>query len=157
MWKNGKCDVTWSLHPLPLSQTVTLSQTPSPLWSVTYFMDGPWVWWWKVRKTNQFSQRMSQLSDLRWGVYNVMEFWSFFDSKSSRVKNELKSIAVVDYWFWDKESCSSLYSLEWMREVAIVQAVLWSKVLRIRCRSRIWEKQDFEMCDIWIQICLDHY
>ena len=26
--------------PLPLSQTVTLSQTPSP-WSVTYFMDGP--------------------------------------------------------------------------------------------------------------------
>ena len=27
--------------PLPLSQTVTLSQTPSPLWSVTYFMDGP--------------------------------------------------------------------------------------------------------------------
>ena len=27
------------LHPL--SQTVTLSQTPSPLWSVTYFMDGP--------------------------------------------------------------------------------------------------------------------
>ena len=27
--------------PLPLSQSVTLSQTPSPLWSVTYFMDGP--------------------------------------------------------------------------------------------------------------------
>ena len=27
--------------PLPLSQTVALSQTPSPLWSVTYFMDGP--------------------------------------------------------------------------------------------------------------------
>ena len=25
----------------PLSQTVTLSQTPSPLWSVTYFMDSP--------------------------------------------------------------------------------------------------------------------
>ena len=32
-----------------------------------------------------------------------------------------------------------------MREVAIVQVVLWSKVLRIRRRSRIWEKQDFEM------------
>ena len=30
--------------PLPLSQTVTLSQTPSPLWSVTYFMDGPYVY-----------------------------------------------------------------------------------------------------------------
>ena len=29
------------LYPLPLSQTVTLSQTPSPPWSVTYFMDGP--------------------------------------------------------------------------------------------------------------------
>ena len=43
MWKNWKCDVTWSLPPLPLSQTVTLSQTPSPLWSVTYFMDGPQV------------------------------------------------------------------------------------------------------------------
>ena len=27
--------------PSPLSQTVTLSQTPSPPWSVTYFMDGP--------------------------------------------------------------------------------------------------------------------
>ena len=27
--------------PLPLSQTVTHSQTPSPPWSVTYFMDGP--------------------------------------------------------------------------------------------------------------------
>ena len=40
-WKNGNYDVTWSLPPLPLSQTVTLSQTPSPLWSVTYFMDGP--------------------------------------------------------------------------------------------------------------------
>ena len=32
-----------NLYPplLPLSQTVTLSQTPSPPWSVTYFMDGP--------------------------------------------------------------------------------------------------------------------
>ena len=31
MWKNWKCDVTWSLPPpLPLSQSVTLSQTPSP-------------------------------------------------------------------------------------------------------------------------------
>ena len=29
--------------PSPLSQTVTLSQTPPPLWSVTYFMDGPIV------------------------------------------------------------------------------------------------------------------
>ena len=29
MWKNWKCDVTWFLPP-PLSQTVTLSQTPSP-------------------------------------------------------------------------------------------------------------------------------
>ena len=28
--------------PSSLSQTVTLSQTPSPLWSVTYFMDGPY-------------------------------------------------------------------------------------------------------------------
>ena len=28
------------LYPPPLSQSVTLSQTPSPLWSVTYFMDG---------------------------------------------------------------------------------------------------------------------
>ena len=27
--------------PVPLSQTVTLYQTPSPLWSLTYFMDGP--------------------------------------------------------------------------------------------------------------------
>ena len=36
-----------------------------------------------------------------------------------------------------------------MREVAIVQAVLWSKVLRIRRRSQIWEKQDFEMYEIW--------
>ena len=36
-----------------------------------------------------------------------------------------------------------------MREVAIVQAVLWSKVLRIRHRSWIWEKQDFEMYEIW--------
>ena len=32
--------------PSPLSQTVTLSQTPSPPWSVTYFMDGPfWPVW----------------------------------------------------------------------------------------------------------------
>ena len=31
---------THDLYPLPLSQTVTLSQTPPP-WSVTYFMDGP--------------------------------------------------------------------------------------------------------------------
>ena len=30
------------LIPLPLSQTVTLSRTPSPS-SVTYFMDGPYV------------------------------------------------------------------------------------------------------------------
>ena len=45
MWKNGKCDVTWSLPPLPQSQTVTLSQTPSLLWSVTYLMDGPWDVW----------------------------------------------------------------------------------------------------------------
>ena len=29
-----------ALDPLPLSQTVTPSRTPSPL-SVTYFMDGP--------------------------------------------------------------------------------------------------------------------
>ena len=29
------------LYPPPLSQTVTISQTPSPLWSVTYFMDDP--------------------------------------------------------------------------------------------------------------------
>ena len=37
-----KCDVTCSLPPLPLSQTVTPSRTPSlsPS-SVTYFMDGP--------------------------------------------------------------------------------------------------------------------
>src|SRR6218665_1578427 len=34
-----KCDVTCSF-PLPLSQTVTPSRTPSPS-SVTYFMDGP--------------------------------------------------------------------------------------------------------------------
>ena len=33
------------IPPLPLSQTVTLSQTPSPLWSVTYFMDGPLSKW----------------------------------------------------------------------------------------------------------------
>ena len=39
--------------------------------------------------------------------------------------------------------------MEWMIEVALVQAVLWSKVLRIRRRSRIREKQDFEMYDIW--------
>ena len=48
--KNGKCDVTWSLPPLPLSQTVTLSQTPSPLWSVTYFMDGP-LWYITIYRT----------------------------------------------------------------------------------------------------------
>ena len=35
-----KRDVTRSWHPLPLSQTVTPSRTPSPS-SVTYFMDGP--------------------------------------------------------------------------------------------------------------------
>src|SRR6218665_3877823 len=35
-----KRDITCSLHPLPLSQTVTPSRTPSPS-SVTYFMDGP--------------------------------------------------------------------------------------------------------------------
>ena len=37
-----KRDVTCSLPPLPLSQTVTPSRTPSPS-SVTYFMDGPKV------------------------------------------------------------------------------------------------------------------
>ena len=31
LWKNRKCDVTWSLPP-PLSQTVTLSQTPPGAW-----------------------------------------------------------------------------------------------------------------------------
>src|SRR6218665_568534 len=35
-----KCDVTCSLPPLPLPQTVTPSRTSSPS-SVTYFMDGP--------------------------------------------------------------------------------------------------------------------
>ena len=33
-----KCDVTYSFTHLPLSQTFTLSRTPS---SVTYFMDAP--------------------------------------------------------------------------------------------------------------------
>jgi len=36
-----KCDVTGS-RPLPLSQTVTPSRTPSPS-SVTYFMDVPYL------------------------------------------------------------------------------------------------------------------
>ena len=42
--KNGKMESVTShdlYPPPPLSQTVTLSQTFSPLWSVTYFMDGP--------------------------------------------------------------------------------------------------------------------
>ena len=36
-----------------------------------------------------------------------------------------------------------------MSEVATVRAVLWSKVLRIRRRSRMWEKQDLEMYEMW--------
>ena len=43
MWKKWKVWRHMIFTPLPLSQTVTLSQTPSPLWSVTYFMDGPYV------------------------------------------------------------------------------------------------------------------
>ena len=43
------------LYPLPLSQTVTLSQTTSPLWSVTYFMDGP--------KTEKFLSNFKFLSN----------------------------------------------------------------------------------------------
>ena len=43
MWKKWKVwrHIIFTPPPSPLSQTVTLSQTPSPLWSVTYFMDGP--------------------------------------------------------------------------------------------------------------------
>jgi len=39
MKKIEKCNVTCSWIPLPLSQTVTPSRTPS---SVTYFIDGPY-------------------------------------------------------------------------------------------------------------------
>ena len=39
-----------------------------------------------------------------------------------------------------------------MREVAIVQAVLWSKVLRIRRRSRIWEKHLLRISIEWLHV-----
>ena len=38
MWKNWKCDVTWSLPPSPVTNCHTFSDPP---WRVTYFMDGP--------------------------------------------------------------------------------------------------------------------
>jgi len=38
--KNYKCDVTYALGTLPLSQIVTPSRTPPPP-SVKYFMDDP--------------------------------------------------------------------------------------------------------------------
>ena len=38
---------------------------------------------------------LSQCSDLRRGVFNVMKFWNFCDSTSSRVENELKPIELL--------------------------------------------------------------
>jgi len=42
------------LTPLPLSQTVTPSRTPSPL-SVTYFMDGPY---WRLEESLPTQSRL---------------------------------------------------------------------------------------------------
>ena len=92
---------------------------------------------------------LSQRSDLRWGVINVMEFWSFCDS--TRAAELRMSRSRLSCWLHDVRWGELQYSsLEWMREVAIVQAVLWSNVLRLRRRSRIWEKQDFEMYEIYM-------
>ena len=89
---------------------------------------------------------LSQWSDLRWGVM----WWNFGVFVTAQAAELRMSWRPIELLITDVEikSYSSLF-LEWMREVAIVQAVLWSELLRIRRRSRIWEKQDFEMYEIW--------
>jgi len=72
---------------------------------------------------------------------NVMKFRSFGDS--TRVRTSWRRFVCVA----GKLSRRELI-LEWIREVAMVQAVVWSIVLRIRRRSRILRKHDLEIEEI---------
>ena len=68
------------LYPPPLSQTVTLSQTPSP-WSVTYFMDGPQA----VDASFYELTLPNQLNDLGFGSVELQSSSSLLSSHTFEV------------------------------------------------------------------------
>ena len=56
LWKNWKCDVTWSWPPLPPVTNCHTFSDPPP-WSVTYFMDGPkWTRCASTRNSRNFTR-----------------------------------------------------------------------------------------------------
>jgi len=72
---------------------------------------------------------------------------SYINSTSSSVKNQLKTIKLRAKKV-ERESCNSLPCDKIMRNVAIVLAVVESRVFLIRRRSRIDIKQDLDTEEI---------
>jgi len=77
---------------------------------------------------------------------NVMKFRSFGDSTNAELRTSWRRFVCVAGRLSRKELRWSI--LEWMREVAMVQAVVWSIVLGKPLRSRISRKHDLEIEEI---------